>query len=233
MQVSPELFDRLPADSVLRQLGPWELEAFLQYAQTRRLAAGESLLEQGAQGDSMMIVLSGTLKACLRTAEGREVVLDYLGPGSVIGEMAVFVEKPRAADVVAIEPATVIVMQRRFVIAYLEKAPAVAMRIIQAMCGKLRRANLRLEDGAGTATPARLARALLRLLSDHGIARTDDAAPGLRISQEELGNYVGLARENVNRHLRRWAESGIVRISRGEIAVLDTDALEAVALGLD
>lgn len=233
MRLSPEVYERLPADSILRRLSAQELESFLGYAVTRQLAKGEALLQQGEAGDSMMIVLSGTLKTCLRSAEGREVVLDYLGAGSILGEMAVFDEKPRAATVIAIEPASVIVLQRRFVLAFLERTPRAAVRVIQVLCDKLRRTNTRIEDSAGTVTAARLARALLRLIAEHGVPRADAVALGFRISQEELGNYVGLARENVNRYLRRWAEGGLVRLSRGEVTVLDAEALEAVAHGME
>lgn len=233
MQLSSDVYERLPADSILRQLTPAELEAFLGHAVVRRLAKGETLLEQGDAGDSMMLVLSGTLKACLYSAEGREIVLDYLGAGSVIGELAVFDEKPRAASVIAMGASSVIVLQRRFVMSFLEITPRAALRVIRVLCDRLRRTNTRIEDTAETATTARLARALLRLIAEHGVARADAVTIGFRISQEELGNYVGLARENTNRHLRRWAQGGLVRLSRGEVTVLDTAALEALALGMD
>ncbi len=144
-----------------------------------------------------------------------------------------FDEKPRAATVIAVAPSSVIVLQRRFVLAFLEKMPGAAVRVIQVLCDKLRHTNTRIEDSAGTATASRLARGLLRLIAEHGVPRADAVALGFRISQEELGNYVGLARENVNRHLRRWAEGGLVRLSRGEVTVLNAGALEAVAEGVE
>jgi CRP/FNR family transcriptional regulator, cyclic AMP receptor protein len=233
MRLSPEIYERLPEDSMLRRLNAQELEAFLSYSIPRHLARGETLLEQGDSGDSMMIVLSGTLKACLRTPDGREVVLDYIGPGSVIGEMAVFDGKPRAASVVATGPTSLVVLRRRDVLAFVEKTPRAATRIIQVLCDKLRRSNMRMEDSAGAATAARLARALLRLVAEHGVLRGGAMSLDFPISQEELGNYAGLARENVNRHLRRWTEGGVVRTSRGEVTVLDAEALEAIAVGIE
>lgn len=233
MKLSPEVYDRLPPDTILRRLAGDELEAFLDYSITRTLARGEVLLEQGDSGDSLMIVLSGTLKACLRAADGREIVVDYLGAGSVIGEMAVFDEKPRAASVVAVDAASVVVLQRRFVLAFLEKRPRAALRIISVLCEKLRRTNARIEDSAETVSTARLARAILRLVAEHGVPGAGDGGLRFRVSQEELGSYVGLARENVNRHLRRWADGGLVRLSRGELVVLDIEALEALASGLE
>src|SRR3546814_985338 len=70
--------------------------------------------------------------------------------------------KPRADSVVAIEPASVAVLQRRFVMAFVDRNPDVALRIIGVLCEKLRRTNARITDGTGCATSARLARALMR-----------------------------------------------------------------------
>src|SRR3546814_2552029 len=99
--------------------------------------------------------------------------------------------KPRADSVVAIEPASVAVLQRRFVMAFVDRNPGVALRIIGVLCEKLRRTNARITDGTGCATSARLARALMRLISEHGVRHGDGVSLGFRISQEELGNYFG------------------------------------------
>jgi len=231
MPLSEKVFEKLPEDSVLRSLSREELDDFLGFAVVKRLARGEVLIEGGDPGDSMMVVLSGTLKICVTTSSGREVVLDYLGIGGIIGEIALFDGKPRTADVIAIEPVELIVLQRRFVLPYLERHPDTALRIIQVLCDKLRRTNALVQDNAALAMGPKLARGLLRLLEEHGVRRDGALEIGFRISQSELGNYVRLSRENVNRQLREWDEAGLVRISRGHVVVLDEDGLRRVAVG--
>lgn len=229
--LTDRVFESLPKETVLGLLSRADLSEFLGFAVIKRLARGETLIEAGDPGDSMMIVLQGTLKVCVNTSKGRQVVLDYLGPGGVIGEIALFDGKPRTASVIAMEAAEVIVLQRRFVVPFLEKKPAAALRIIEMLCDKLRRTNALVRDGAAAAMGPKLARGILRLLGEHGVRRDGAVSISFRISQTELGNYVNLSRENVNRQLHEWEEAGLVKVARGQVSIIDEAGLHRVAEG--
>ena len=233
MSVAAGLRARLPEQSVLKPLSDAELDALFAFGATRRLARGESLFDRGDPGDSMMVVLSGTLKACAVTAQGREVVFDYIGPGGVVGEIAALDGEPRTARVVAMEPVELIVLQRRFLLPWLERHSGAALRIIRVLCHKLRRTNALVEDHAGLALGPKLARGLLRLAEEHGVNKAGRVGLGFPISQSDLGNYVSLSRENVNRQLREWAAAGYIELARGRVAIIDRDALGDIAEGLD
>ncbi len=49
------------------------------------------------------------------------------------------------------------------------------------------------------------------------------------LSQSDLGEFSGLARENVNRHLRALADEGLVRLEGGVVVIADPEALAEVA----
>ena len=87
MDLSDKVYEELPGDSVLRSLSRQELSDFISFAVVKRLTRNETLIKAGDPGNSMMIVLSGTLKICISSSSGREVVLDYLGPGGIIGDI--------------------------------------------------------------------------------------------------------------------------------------------------
>jgi CRP/FNR family transcriptional regulator, cyclic AMP receptor protein len=225
-----EAFRRsLPEDSLLKSLDTADLEGLLRYAVRKNFERGETLCEQGAPGDSLMIVLSGAVNVCIYCGLGKEILLDRLGPGGVIGEIALFDGEPRAASVVACEPSLVLSIQRRDVMPFLAQHADVALRIVQALCRKLRRTNALLEDHASLAMAPKLARGLLRLCA--GQQAQGEAGGEIRISQSDLGNYVGLSRENVNRQLRQWVESGIVDLGRGRIRVTDREMIVRIAEG--
>lgn len=231
MNLSDKVYEQLPQDSILRSLSRAELSDFMSFAVVKRLTRNEVLIAAGDPGDSMMIVLSGTLKVSVTSSSGREVVLDYLGPGGIIGEIAVFDGKPRTANVTAMESAELVVLQRRFVLPFLEKNPPAALRIIELLCDKLRRTNALVQDGSTGSKAPKLALGILRLLEEHGVRENDSVSIGFRMSQTELGNYVNISRENVNRQLREWETAGLVTVTRGHISVLDETALRRVADG--
>lgn len=230
MGVADSLRTRLPEQSVLKSLSDEELNALFAFGVTRRLGRGEVLFERGDPGDSMMVVLNGTLKAAATTAQGREVVFDYIGPGGVVGEIALLDGEPRTARVVAMEPAELVVLQRRFLMPWLDRHRGAALRIIQVLCRKLRRTNELVEDQAGLAMGPKLARGLLRLAEEHGVRGKDGRLSfNFPISQGDIGGYVSLSRENVNRQLREWTSAGYIELDHGKVVIVDDEALDAIA----
>jgi SulP family sulfate permease len=81
------------------------------------IGAGEALFRRGDAGDALYIVEEGRVTVSLPLADGRSVRLRSFGPGTIIGEMAVYTNAPRSADVFADEPARL----RRLTLAALRK----------------------------------------------------------------------------------------------------------------
>ena len=81
-------------------------------------------------------------------------------------------------------------------------------------------------DRAYTSGP-RLARFLLRLMMGGGETESGEARLKIALSQGELGNFAGMSREQINRQLSAWADSGIVALKTGRVTVLDREALVA------
>ena len=229
MRLNADVYGALPGDSLLRALSEDELEDLLEYAIRRGLSKNEVVFEKGDPGDSLIVVLSGTLKASAWTSGNREVVFDYVGPGGIIGELAVLDGGERAAQVSAAENSEVVAIQRRFLLPYLERHWSVTAKVIESLCHKLRQSSVLLEDSAGVAMGPKLARGLLRLAEDKGHdmgARVNLKFPN---NQSDLASYVSLSRENVNRQLREWEADGYVELGRGRTTILDPDALLEIA----
>jgi len=78
---------------------------------TRSYAPGEALMEQGAAGDCMVVVADGLAQVSVTGDDGVCRVLAQLGPGAVLGEMALLTKEPRSADVLAVQPLTALVLE--------------------------------------------------------------------------------------------------------------------------
>jgi CRP-like cAMP-binding protein len=217
----------LPKDSILHSLGKEAVLGLLQRAAKKAYAKGRMLYEQGAEGDSMTVVLSGMFKIYTVNARGREVVFTYVGSGGVIGEMSLFDAGPRSANVEASEAAEVLVLQARDVRAIIQKDGAAALRLIAELSKRLRRTNALLEDGAASALAPRLARAILRAADELGPLKTGPIT--LKLRQSDLAAYAGLSRENVNRQLQEWADEGLVTPGRGKLDLNNRKRMEEVA----
>lgn len=176
-----------------------------------------------------MIVLSGRIKIRTVSADGREIVLNFIEPGQLFGEIALLDGKPRTAGAAILEPCEVFVLRRQAVLSFLEQNPLAAIRLIGVLCQKLRRTTQMFEEKLLLSMAPRVARALLRLASEHGRKIADGIIIDLKLSQSELGAYIGLSRENVNRQLGAWREAGIVSSREGRIVLHALKQLETLA----
>ena len=73
-----------------------------------QLSKGTPLFVRGDLGDSMYVLVRGTLRVTTTDAEGAEIVLDILEPGATVGEMALLTGQPRTATVCAIDDAALL-----------------------------------------------------------------------------------------------------------------------------
>lgn len=72
---------------------------------------GTLLVREGETGDAAYLVMSGKVEI-FRAVDGKKFVINRVGPGAVIGEMAIIDNKPRMACAVAMEPTECVVITR-------------------------------------------------------------------------------------------------------------------------
>nr|WP_318226382.1 SulP family inorganic anion transporter [Paraburkholderia terrae]MDW3658473.1 SulP family inorganic anion transporter [Paraburkholderia terrae] len=86
---------------------PPALERLCECLEVRDLDAGQHLFSRGEPGDALYIVERGRVAVSLPLPDGRLVRLRSFGPGTVVGEMAVYTQTTRSADVIAETPTRV------------------------------------------------------------------------------------------------------------------------------
>jgi CRP/FNR family cyclic AMP-dependent transcriptional regulator len=186
---------------------------------------GAPIFHVGAPGQSMMVILNGTVRVSLPGPKGKGVILADLGAGDLLGEVALLDGKERSADASALTKCELLVLERRDVVAFLEKRSDLCLKLLELMCARLRKSDQRMSDIAFFELSSRLAKVLLDRAGTPGRA---GAKPKLSLSQTELAGMINATRENVNRCLRNWQRQGIVDVSERWITLLQRDLLEAI-----
>jgi CRP-like cAMP-binding protein len=204
------------------------LDALIRRGHTKRFAKGETICRRGEPGDSLMVVLSGRVKVINTTADGREVILNFLGVGDISGEIGALDGNERTADAVALEPCELFAVHARDLLPTLTAHPAALLEIVQILCEKLRAASSIIEDST-LEMRARTARGLLRLARQHGRTSKRGVRLQLTVSQTELGNYLGVSRENVSRQLGILREANVIDVDASQIVITDEDGLAEIA----
>jgi len=180
------------------------------------------IIRQGDPGETLYIILSGVVRISMVASNGHEIILDYAENGHVIGEIAFFDQGERTASAEALSDVTALSLSRAALETIMRNHTNLGLQLIKAMVRRLRSTNMIVESDRAFTSGPRLARYLLRLML------SDDDSSGrlkLKLSQSELGNFVGLSREQINRQLSSWSENGIVRMEEGYLHIVDKGLL--------
>jgi CRP/FNR family cyclic AMP-dependent transcriptional regulator len=217
--------------SVLRKhpyfadLEPDAFDQLCRYAKHTTLKRGATIASKGDPGTSLFAVISGTVKISVSSPDGRNAILNLIGPGEIFGEVALLDGLSRSADVTANTNCELFIIDRRDFIPFVRSQPALAMKFIELLCTRLRWTSDQVEQVILQNLPGRLASALLRLTERHKAAQ---GGRSIAITQQEISEMVGMTRESINKQLRAWATRGWVRLEHGAIVVLKPEPLQTL-----
>lgn len=114
------------------------LAALASEVRQRTLDKGEVLFNKGDEGDSLFIINSGLVKVVIDNTLGSEVVLNEVGAGEIIGEMALLDNEPRSAGVIALSETNVLELKRDDFMEILKQQPDLALSVIRNFSSRMR-----------------------------------------------------------------------------------------------
>jgi CRP-like cAMP-binding protein len=212
--------------ALLNEADRQELEAIGRRQTAER---GDVLLARGEVGDRVLVVETGRVKVSVTTSSGREVVLTFRGPGSLMGDQSLVDESPRSATVTAVEPVTVLVVAASAFRGYLARHPNVALAMLATLSGRLRESDRRLAEYAAADTLGRICARLVELCEQEGHDESLVVQITLPITQEELAGWTGASIEATAKALRQLRSLGWVATGRRSIEVTDLASLRGRA----
>jgi len=216
-----DIYGFLRRISLFADLRPEELRGVAAIVRRRRYPKGSVIFTQDSLGDVAFIVLRGRVEIVLHSPDGRDFILTEAFPADYFGELALLDRQPRTASAIAVEDTEVMVLNRNEFLAEIEKSPRIMLRIIQALCGRIRTADEKIKSLAFSNVATRLKDTLLQLSAK-------DESTGsrtVRTSQEDLASMIGSSRQTVNQLLNQWQRRGLVAIAREKITIVKPEQL--------
>lgn len=214
---------------LFQKIDAHDLAQVASHAWTARVPARKVIFRQGCDTASLVAVLSGRVRICSYSAEGKEITLNIIGPGGFFGEIALLDGKPRTAEAIALDPCELLFLERKHFVPWLQQQPDACLQIMAVLCARLRQTSLQLEDSIFHEVPVRLAKALRRLIDAFGEPSREGVRVTLKLSQQQLGSLVGITRESTNKYLNEWQRLGLLSVESGYITVHDTEHLNRIA----
>jgi CRP/FNR family transcriptional regulator, cyclic AMP receptor protein len=196
-----------------------DLEQIAAASRLRDFRRGQVVFTAGDPSDTLIVVVSGSVKVVVRSADGGELTLTVIEPGGLFGEVSVADNGPRSTGAEALEESRLLLVPRDKVADICSRVPAVAYALTVSLAAMLRRLTEETSDLVFLDLPRRVAKILL------GQPRDGDGVVQLRMSQEELAHQVGGTRQSVNAALRGFERRGWIEVHGRAVAVRDAAAL--------
>ena len=195
------------------------LDVLAHVSHSERAPKGRALFRQGDDAAAAYIVCTGRIAIMLNAADRRELVIDEMRAGDCFGELALLTAQTRSANAIAQEDSELLVIPRAAFLAELANEPKLLRQLLELTARRLSSSSERESALAFLDAPERLARALLQL------DRQSGEQGYIILSQAELAQRIGVARQTVAKTLGQWRRAGWILTGRGRIIVLNRSAL--------
>ncbi|MEO6196605.1 MAG: Crp/Fnr family transcriptional regulator [Dehalococcoidia bacterium] len=219
-----QLLERVP---FLAALSDADRQWLAQRVRRRSYARGDVIFLKDDPGEALFIVESGSVRIHVTGAQGTDLTLAVMNANDFFGDMSLLDGKPRSASASALTDSNLIVLERDHFTELVRKRPDAALAVLARVTHRLRGSDQMASDLAFLDAAGRLARRLLEIADQSGVARDDGVLLNVRITQEELANMIGVTRESVNRNLSEFRRLELIRNEGRKIVIRDPEGLRA------
>lgn len=222
---------RLEQEEMFRELPHDELQWLARISRTQEVESGELLFLEGNDCHGLYIVDSGTIRLSKSSSSaafgyGREQTIHLMTAGESFNEVPVFDGGANPVTAEALEDSRVILVPKSEVRDLVQRSHQFAGVIITIMAERLRHFLAMVEDVSMRDVTGRVAKILLQV--DHPSAGVGAGLTnGRRLTQREIAEMAGTAREVVARILKKMERTGAISMSRGKVKILDAELLES------
>jgi CRP-like cAMP-binding protein len=184
---------------------------------------GQYTFMEGEPCVGLYIVKSGWLRAVRISPTGREQVIRFVGPGEAFNEVGVLTGGTNVISVEALEPAKVLIVQRKVLLGLVDKHPSLAKSIIENLARRVLYAMNMVTDLSLHSVESRLAQFLLGEADANTVHRKKWA------TQAAIAARIGTVPVVINRVFRSFTEDHLIELEREKILILDHAGLEKIA----
>ena len=193
-----------------------ELAQLAEAGKKREYRKGTMLINEGDEGDTLFVILSGRVKVFANDSHDREVTYGVYGPGNYFGEMSLD-GGPRSASVITLEPTVCSVVTKRALREFMLERPEFSFHLLTTVIHRARQAtriarSLALDDVYSR---------LIDFLGNNSRPQPDGTQliPE-RITHQEIASRIGASREMVSRILKDLETGGFLAMQEHRLVLL-------------
>lgn len=187
------------------------------------------LYRAGDRADHLYILASGRAKAFRSTADGQDVVVDFLAPGDLFGDLQILGRSQHTETVQALTNVCALQIGTREFREILTQQPRVALRVLHAVSIQLALARSSVTKQSTATVAERVAAVLLWLAEKFGESGTTGTLIEIPLSRADLASITGSTTASVSRVMSGLRKDGVIDSGRRWTEILDHRRLSALA----
>ena len=202
----PEAIASLRAIPMFSGVSAEALESIASLLIERSFPKHKTIVEEGAPGDYMYIIVEGRVKVTKLSGDGREKILELLEVGDFFGEMSLFDDAPRSASVKGLSQVRILALARNDFLRLLARNPDLALSVIQELTRRLRQVDEQASSLSFQRVKERTMGLLVRLAREEPGREGRHRTPVL--THQQIADMIGTSRETVTRAIKGLKEEG-------------------------
>ncbi len=211
--------------NLFQRLSPDQLRRIDSRSRSRSFLAHSPIYVPEQKADSVFLLVSGLVKVCHLTADGKELILAFVEPGELFGELAIFDGPVRDECVKAVDPSTVVMIPADEIQCLISEQAEVSLEITNMVWLRRHRIERRLRNLLFQSNRDRLIHLLLDLAEQFGCEEDDGIFLRVKLSHQDLASLIGSTRETVTVVLNKLKSEGSVEGGRRRIVLTKPDRL--------
>jgi CRP/FNR family transcriptional regulator, cyclic AMP receptor protein len=200
-------------------------EALVANGRLLHLNTGEWAQTEGDEHRGLVIVVQGVVHVSCQAAGNRNVLIGHCEAGAVLGHATRYSGGPRLVTAVCAEPSVLLAVSERALEKVAAQWPTLWRALALSAYSYTRRTVRALAELISLPPRQRLASRLLIMAS----SAPGRASPVVRLSQQAIGEMIGVTRKTVNGHLAAFERAQLIKASYSHIVLTDVEGLRRLA----
>jgi CRP/FNR family transcriptional regulator, cyclic AMP receptor protein len=185
------------------------------------------LLEEGQPPEGIFVLLRGSVKLFVSLKGGKTLILRVVQSGEVLGLSATMSSKPAEYTAETLSATQFLYVPRKEFLALLERRPEICVSVVEVLSHQLREAVNMIHYSSGSQPAVEKLADLLELwVTENGEATERGIELKLPLTQEEIGQMIGVSRETVSRLIAEFEDQGILELEGSRVRLLKGHHLE-------
>lgn len=175
---------------------------------------------------SIFFLKTGRVKISRYSPDGKEMILAFINPGEVFGEMSYLGEEERTDIAVTVEPSYICAINKDDFAKFIQNNPSLNLRLTKLIGLKLKSYSERIEDLVFKDAKQRVVSFLIKLAEDNGKKVGDQIFVKPFLKHQDIADLTACARQTVNDVLTDLREKGIIDFDRKKLIINKLDELK-------